>query len=289
MPDLTQGYLGPRRGNQAVVDAIFRQSPLNVGLPGHWLPRAMFTNNFMPYAKTHWAYDGSACNCEDLSSALCAFWSYIKGVKRPVGLEPLPAGEKVSCLVGRGMITRPIRVFAGPAGGNVRALGTAALDGRCLFPIHWVCKIGLTFFDPTYDRYTVNRADISERELTKPAPGIWLSIDKRYLYTHNLAAAPQFSDSWCEMDAAGWMTAKDWKAKTSRALHTRSKDLQAVDAALGAFEQQGAAALDALKTAFKGWADRNPRESAARNVDNCVSAMAGFLGVAIALGAAGGN
>jgi len=143
MPDLTQAYRGPGLGNRVIVDAIFREAPLNAALPGRWLSKALFTNNFMPYAKSHWAYDGSACNCEHLSSALCAVWSYVKFIKRPKGLEELPKAEKVSCLSGDGMITRAVRVFAGAAHGNVRAQSTGMMDGRCLFPVHWICKIGM--------------------------------------------------------------------------------------------------------------------------------------------------
>lgn len=280
MPDLTQGYLGPGKGNQAIVDAIFRVTPLNVSLPVQWLSKFLFTNNFMPYAKSHWAYEGSLCNCEHLSSALNAVWSYVKGVKRPKGLEPLPAAEKVSCLgtiSTDGIITKAERVFAGVAHGNVRAQTSGLTDGRCLFPVHWVCKIGTLYFDPTYDRFTTNPEDIVQRKLTKLTPGLWISKDRQFLYAHNWLRAPQFSDSWNEMNASSWISSQDWKAKTARSFHTRSGDLQKLDAALQAFEQQGADALAPLKTAFKNWHDRNPKEASSRNVDGCVTGLAKFL------------
>jgi hypothetical protein len=174
-------------------------------------------------------------------------------------------------------------VFGGPAHGNVRAQNTGMMDGRCLFPIHWICKIGMMYFDPTYDRSTANPEDIVERKLTKLTPGLWISKDRQFLYAHNRVPALKFSDSWNELSVTGWISFQDWKAKTARSGHFRSGDLEKVDAALQAFEQQGADGLAALKTAFKNWADRNPKEACLRNVDNCVKGLATFLGVMVNL------
>lgn len=286
MTDLSRGYLGNAKGNCLVVDAILRQAPLNLGLPGHWLVKAFFNNNFMPYAKAHWAYEGSTCHCEDLSNALLAAWDYMKS-KRPGGLDVLPRAEKVGCpFGGGGIITRALPVFAGPARGNIRRQRTGATDGRCLFPIHYMCKIGASFLDPTYDRITSLLEDCVERRLIKEScpPFFWLAADRHLLYVRNTAdPAPGFSDSWQELDTTGWIRADAWKLKTARSGHTRSSDLQRVDAALLAFESQGASALPGLKTTFKHWADHNPKEAFARNVDNCVGGLAGFLDVAVNL------
>ena len=280
MPDSTRGYHGGGKGNCTILDAILKQAPLNVNLPPAWLPQKLFTLNFMPYAKSHWAYDGSACNCEDLSSALCAVWDYVKSVKRAGTEMPLPRAEKVSCLSSGGMITKPNRVFAGPARGNVRLQGTGTTDGRCLFPVHWICRIGLGYYDPTYDRMTTNPKDIVERALTKLTPGLWIAQDRSFLYARSATdPAPGFSDSWHEMNGAGWSSAQDWKTKTARTMHTRSSDLRQVDLKLKSFEDDGASALEALKTAFKNWVARNPKEASSRDVDNCVKGLATFLGV----------
>jgi hypothetical protein len=284
MPDLTQGYRGGGKGNLRILEAILKQAPLNVNLPGHWLPQKLFTLNFMPYAKRHWRYDGSACNCEDLSSALTAIWDYIKTTKRSPREGALPRAEKVRCLVKKGLITKPTSVFAGPAKGNVRLQPSGSTDGRCLFPVHWICKIGNRYFDPTYDRMTQNPQDIVQRTITKRSPGLWISTDGASLYVRDAQnPAPGFSDSWREMNAGGWITAADWKEKTARSLHTRSGDLQRLDAALESFESQGANALEPLRTSFSQWATRNPKEASSRNVDNCVSGLGAFLGVAIDL------
>ncbi len=280
MPDLTRGYHGGGKGNCTILDAILRQAPLDVNESAHRLPQKLFTLNFMPYARIHWAYDGSACNCEDLSSALVAVWDYIKSAKRATSESVLPTVEKVSCLPGSAMITQAKPVFAGPAAGNVRLQSTGMLDGRCLFPTHYICKIGTSYFDPTYDRMPPRPADIVQRELKKHSPGIFIAKDKSRLYAFSASTpARGFSDSWHEMDATGWISAMDWKTRTARSIHSRSRDLQAVDAALQAFEgRQGADALDALKRAFKGWATRNPKEASSRNAGNCVGGLATFLG-----------
>jgi hypothetical protein len=285
MPDLTRGYNGGGKGNCAVLDAILKQAPLNVNLPALWLPQKLFTLNFMPYATNHWAYDGSTCNCEDLSNALCAVWDYVKSVKRTGGENVLPKAEKVSCLsTGDGLITKAKPVFAGPAKGNVRLQSTGMTDGRCLFPVHYICKIGGTYCDPTYNQMPSTPTDIVERELKRLTPGLFIAKDRSFLYARSLAdPAPGFTTSWHEMKGAGWISSQDWKTKTARTMHTRSTDLQRVDTTLKGFEDEGASALDALKTAFRDWAARNPKETSSRNADNCVSGLATFLGVTITL------
>ena len=143
----------------------------------------------------------------------------------------------------------------------------------------WICKIGIMYFDPTYNRSSLTPGDVVERILAKLTPALWLSEDRRFLYARNLDAAPRFTDSWNEMNAKGWISSADWKTKTARFGHSRSADLVQVDTALQAFEKQGAATLAALKTAFKNWFARNPQEASSRNVDNCVTGLASFLGV----------
>lgn len=283
MTDLTRGYLGAGKGDLGVVQAIFEQSPLNVGLPAQWLARAFFTNNFMPYAKTHWRYDGRDSNCDDLANAFLAAWNYLKVVKRPAGLDPLPLAGKISGVPDESyFITRPLPVFAGPARGNVRAHVGDPTDGRCMFPVHWVAKVGLMHFDPTFDRITANTADIVERGLTKLTPVLLMAKDKSRLYVRNLDAATGFSDSWNEFDAAGWISAADWKTQTHRdGMHTRMGELAAVDTALHRFEQEGMAALPALKTAFSTWVAHNPKQVAARNSGHVVTGLGGFLGVPV--------
>jgi len=282
MPDLTMGYQGPGRGNMSVVDAIFRHAPLNVALPAHWLPKAAFTNNFMPYAKIHWSYDGSNCNCEDLSSALWAFWSYIVSSKRPQGLDPLPRAEKTPCSAPN-IITRALPVFAGPAFGNIRHQQTNSPDGRCLFPVHWVFQVGRLYLDPTFDRITENPTDLVIAHYTRLTPNLFRSEDQRYLYARNPIATDRFSDSFNELDAAGWLPAQEWKSRTARSLHTRSMDLINLDRALAAFEQQGYSAFAELQSAFRQWVQNNHKEAAARNAGDCVVALGAFLGVQVQL------
>jgi hypothetical protein len=275
MGDLTKGY----PGNTAIVEAIFNQAPLDVTLAGQALAEAVFRNNFMPYAKANWQYEGSYCNCGDLSQALTATWVYIK-TKRPAALPDPGTCASVSAVdTGKGLITKPLRVFAGPAYGNVRVGRNGALDGRCLFPTHWLCKIGTKYFDPTYSRETTDAHDIVERELTKSNPSMWFSTDGRHLYARNSRLpALQFTDSWQEMDARVWVSSQEWTTKTARTHHARSMNLARVDAALYAFEQRGADALAELMAAFENWGARDPNEALARNVDRCVSRLKSFLG-----------
>ncbi|MCX6632555.1 MAG: hypothetical protein NTW28_33540 [Candidatus Solibacter sp.] len=283
MPDLTQGYQPGGNGNNRIVEKIYQESSLDPRLPENQLAHSLFKWNFMPYARRNWAYDASMCNCEDLAMALQAAWSYLR--TRPGGptnLAMLGKAEKLKCSP-YAMITKPWQVFAGPARGNVRRPLDGKLDGRCLFPNHWVCKIGLTYFDPTFDRTTTNSADAVERHLMRLNLHLWVTKDApRFLYLQNRAdPAPQFADSWNELDAAGWISAEDWKAKTARFGHSRSADLVKLDAALDAFQKDGFPAFPPLKQAFTDWYARNPKEASTRNFEDCVAGLASFLKVPV--------
>jgi hypothetical protein len=71
---------------------------------------------------------------------------------------------------------------------------------------------------------------------------------------------------------------KEWKAKTSRSLHTRSSDLKKVDKTLEAFEAtQTAKTLQDLKIAFVHWYQHNPNEVAKRNKDQCIDQLRYYL------------
>ncbi len=281
MPDLTQGYQATGHGNDRVVERIFQESALDPRLPESQLAHSMFKWNFMPYARRNWAYDASMCNCEDLANAFQAAWHYFKNRPgSPPNLAMLNKAEKVKCSP-YAMITKPWQVFAGPARGNVRRPQDRELDGRCLFPNHWACRIGPVYFDPTFDRTTFNSGDVVERSLRKLSLLLWVTKDTPYcLYLRNQAnPAPQFADSWNEMDATGWISAVDWKAKTARFGHSRSTDLENLDLALETFEKTGAE--PPLKMAFAHWYLHNEKEARARNFENCVGGLASFLKVPV--------
>ncbi len=273
MPDLCKGYYGNGTGNTAIVSAILDRAPLNLRTPGEMLPGELFLRNFMPYAKDHWSYEGTYCNCEDLSRALLATWDFIRFKRKAMGPLPELAGaEVVSCLglERDGIITKSMPVFQGPARGNVRN-PDGALDGRCLFPIHYVCRIAHAYYDPTYDRSTAFPGDIVVRKLVKLGPDFWLAHGSTHLYVHNRIAAPGFGDSWDEVSATPWITAEEWKSETARTGHWRSGDLEKLDAALLAYEQEGGrGGLEPIRTAFRNWYSRNPKEAASRNSRNCV-------------------
>ena len=76
MPDdLTNGYKGDGRGNTRVLDDILARPAGTWRGPAGILARELFEKNFMPYARAHRAYDGSACNCEHLARAFLATWN----------------------------------------------------------------------------------------------------------------------------------------------------------------------------------------------------------------------
>jgi len=286
MPDLTGGYLGNGRGNTRVLDAILARPGVTWKAPAGTLAHELFTKNFMPYAKVHWAYHGSQCNCEHLARAFHATWNYV-GHKRK-SLNPretlLKAGvEKCFGAMGRsgGMITRALAVFSGPAHGNVRNPTTNALDGRCLFPVHYLCQVGSRYFDPTFDRETALRDDCVERKLDKLNLTLWLCRDGTRLYVHNETPAPGFSDSWNEFNANDWVTYAQWKDLTARSGHWRSGQLKAVDKALEAYEgAKNPKNLSTLKTAFQKWYTNNKSEVTNRNKESCIDRLAFTLGLA---------
>lgn len=285
MPDLTGGYRGKGTGNTGVLEAILARPAATWRGPPVTLPKELFTKNFMPYAKAHWAYDASHCNCEDLARTFSATWDYVTHKRKPLGpREILPRAELHKCFgmtENKGMITRALGVFHGPAHGNVRDPATNALDGRCLFPVHWLFKIGNRYFDPTFDRDTAARDDCVQRKLNKLGLTLWLSVDEQFLYERNTAPAAGFADSWNEFDAANWVTHAQWKDLTARSGHWRSPELKAVDEALeiheGTPNQQN---LDTLKTAFQKWYTKKKGEVTHRNKEGCINRLALNLGLA---------
>lgn len=285
MPDLTGGYRGKGQGNTTILDAILARPAVTWRAPAMTLAGELFTKNFMPFAKARWAYDASTCNCEDLARAFHATWDYV--VHKRQGLGPRENLAKASverCLgttLGAGMISRARRVFAGPANGNVRNPATGNLDGRCLFPVHYVTKIGAGYFDPTFDRMTQNRDDCVEKRLSKLNPGTWISEDQQHLYVRTERRAPQFADSWLEYSAGNWVSYRDWKSLSARSGHWRSSDLKGVDAALERYEKAPSAQnLQGLKNAFQTWYGKNPQEVSHRNKEECISRLALNLGLA---------
>jgi hypothetical protein len=280
VPDLTRGYFGGGKGNCAIVEAIFSKTSFNAGLPEPFFSKALFQNNFMPYAKSNWAYEASYCNCEDLATAFLAVWDYVTAVKRDksAGAILRPAKYKTCALV-----TNVLRYFAGPACGNVRRRSDGQLDGRSLFPLHYMVQSGSHYLDPTFDLVITGNPAATEMQAEVKRLGtamkFWITLDGRRLYAFSSNTAPNFGDSWVELDAAGYLTVDDWKAKTARSGHTRSGDLSAVDNALKGFETTGWDGFDKLKTAFATWVQRNANEVSHRNVGNCITGLAGFLGV----------
>lgn len=284
MPDLTGGYRGKGQGNTRILDAILDRPAVTWRAPAMTLAGELFARNFMPYAKAHWAYDASTCNCEDLARAFHAIWEYV-GHKRQ-GLGPRENLDKASvercCGSHAGaMISRPWRVFSGPANGNVRNPVTGNLDGRCLFPVHYLTKIGVRYFDPTFDRMTQNRDDCVAKRISRLRPGLWLSEDQQNLYVRIERRAPQFADSWMEYSAGNWISSTDWKSLSARSGHWRSLDLKGVDTALEGYEETpDAQNLLNLKNAFQTWYAKNPKEVSLRNQEECISRLALNLGLA---------
>ena len=285
MPDLTGGYQGQGRGNTRVLDAILARPAVTWKVPAHTLPQELFRKNFMPYAKAHWAYDASHCNCEELARAFSATWNYVGHKRQGLGpREVLPKASIDKCFGmthNVGMITKTGRVFSGPARGNVRNLATGALDGRCLFPVHYLCRIGSRYFDPTFDRETASRDDCVERKLNKLGLTLWLSEDEKFLYERNQTPAPGFADSWNELSSADWVTHARWKDLTARSGHWRSPELKGVDGALQSYERARTAEnLSTLKTAFQNWYTRKQGEVTHRNRESCITRLALNVGLA---------
>lgn len=285
MPDLTGGYRGKGTGTTRVLDAILAQPAVTWKGPPFTLAKELFARNFMPYAKANWAYHASQSNCEDLARAFHATWDYVAHKRQGLGPREVLDKASVEKVFGMtqnvGMITKPWNVFAGPARGNVRNPTTGILDGRCLFPVHYLLKVGSGYFDPTFDRTTQFRDDCVERKLKKLGLTLWLAEDERYLYERDERQAPNFADSWNEFSSKDWVTHAVWMDLSARSGHWRSSDLKSVDGALAAYE--GANSPDkllTLKNAFEKWYTRNPKEVKSRNKSSCINRLALNLGLA---------
>ncbi|MBK8492202.1 MAG: hypothetical protein IPL49_15295 [Saprospirales bacterium] len=283
MKDLTKGYGGNGKGNCMVLEEILKwnrntilEDMVKSKTGSALLAKHLFEKNFMPYAKRNWKYHGSNCNCEHLSSAFSAVWDYIKFTYER---KDLPKAEvtripPVNYLVTKGNL----KVFAGPAKGNVRKAAKEAPDGRCLFSVHYLCKIGTRYFDPTFDLVCTNPKDIIvEDEVTKLSSGLCKAKKGKLLYAHSKEMAVQFSDSWIELNAFGWISVGEWINKTSRTMHTRSNDLKKVDRGLKDFEERGSEGLEPLTKAFEDWYKNNPKEALSRNQGGVVENLKKFL------------
>jgi len=274
MAGLTPGYQGGGKGNTKVLDAILKgKRSIWLGPPAT-LASELFNKAFMPYAKSKWQYKGDTCNCEDLARAFWATWDYVRHKR---GGKNWPKGEAVKCSQG-GLITKAWDAL-NRTQGNVRTGPGKSLSKHSLFPVHWVCRIGNQYFDPTFDEVSNNRNACVHVEIKKLGPTLWLSRDGKRLYERNLDAAPGFTDSWNEFKAEEWVTYAEWKKLTARSGHTRSGELSRVDAALEAYGNNPGK-LNDLKTAFKDWYKHNPKEVANRNRDSCINRLALNLGLA---------
>ncbi|MDD5296820.1 MAG: hypothetical protein PHU46_07900 [Rhodocyclaceae bacterium] len=285
MVDLTKGYLGNGNGSCEVLDEIINHPSLNINMPGDWLAKELFLKNFMPYANVHWPYHGGTCDCQALSQTLTATWDYIR-FKRGKDQGELPKCDVVWVReegYGNAIIAKSLPMVGHLAHGNIRVNGM--LDGRALFPNHWLCRIGTVFYDPTYDRIAYDKTDCVERYLTrKLTEHLWLDAGATglpFIYARDEYDRPAgFSEAWHELKGTGWISAADWKIKTARdGFHSRSLSLDKVDTLLKAFEDQGYPRYEELKAAFTNWAKNNPKEAKSRDVDHCVRGLARFLGV----------
>jgi hypothetical protein len=221
-----------------------------------------------------------------LANAFLATWVYVKGVKRTATL-PSPGDAKSTDVVdGTGVVTsNAIHVFNGPANGNIIKRSTGLTDGKCLFPNHQVVRVGSKYYDPTFNlatAVTAYDAVVIKYRLMKPNSAVMLyrTLDGRHLYAHNLVRAPQFSDSWIEMNGTLRTPLNEWMVQTSRVGHTRSESLKAVDAAMGNFEKQGMPAYLALKRAVQDWKVKDSSEFQARDrATGCVTKLKTLLGI----------
>lgn len=255
------------------------------GLPAA-VPDVLFRDYFMPYAEMYWKYDAGPCNCQDLADALARTYLYVQKVRKEsnlVGVMPLPECPVTAIDGARGFITKPrLRAVGGVARGNVMSLAAGALDGRCYFPNHWFCKFGAKYYDPTFGIVSADRRQTVDC-VTERAFGqlrIKDTAPSRLYACDSTRPAPRFSNCWVELDADGWLSAEEWKSRTARdGLHTRSSELKALDGALKAFEDHGFPSLAGLKTAFRTWMDRNPKEATSRNKGGCVNGLAKFLAI----------
>ncbi|MDD2735372.1 MAG: hypothetical protein PHF56_15650 [Desulfuromonadaceae bacterium] len=278
------GYAG---GNVAtpVLTSILSRHAIDYNLDPVTLADNLFNNNILPYAKDNWKYHGVTCNCQDLSQAICAVWTYMKTVS---GKKGLPVASSVNCSdTGRAIITSSKPVLGGIALGNIRVEPGGNTDGRCEFANHTVAQIGAKFYDLTYMRITSNKADCIEYVINaNELIGQWLIYivkppNKKILYVRDSQTlTPGFGDCYHELNGEGWISCQDWKTKTARGgLHTRSLDLQAVDTCLLNLVNNGWSGYTSLVPTVKRWIKNNPKEVEARNIDNCVVKLAGFVGI----------
>jgi hypothetical protein len=268
------GYNGKYSGgSETVVKAICNQHFMPMSWEEIVLADSVFRNNFMPYAMVHWVYDGRDSNCGDLADAFIDTWYYIKTKHPKVTLPPATKHT-----VDGPLLSAPGDVFAGPARGNVRAVGTGVLDRRCIFGNHQMCRIATKYYDPTYNHQDDNPEYFLESTV-KAVGQLRIKPDGSFVYVRSTIGVPGFGDSWDEMNGAGWISAADWLVKTARTGHTRSGDLQRLDTALAGFEAQGHDGLAVLRNAFQNWYNRNPNEASSRNKDGCVIGLKTFLGL----------
>ena len=295
--DIVEAVLRFNRTGSTTTNISLPPPPFTVRMAGTpmEIAKSLFYHKFMPYAEVKWPYEGAACNCEALAEALMTTWLYLKLKRRQEGITTdLPMMQRATTFDSAdGMITKSsptLRAVGGLARGNVRKLGTGAFDGRCLFPNHTFCQFQGTYLDPTFGHLTTNRQDAVGFKLTKKiGTALWhyAGTSGSFIYAIDIGnPAPRFSCSYHELNGTGWISSQDWKTQTARGgFHTRSKDLQAVDTALVAFEAPsgplngGFAALPALQDAFKKWFKNNPHEAKDRNRGGCVNGLAKFLGI----------
>jgi hypothetical protein len=268
------GYNGPYGGSTDVVKAICNQGFLPMSWAETVLADWVFSNNFMPYARAHWVYDGRDSNCGDLSEAFIDTWYYIRTTKHPQS----PLSPAMNHTVPGPLLSAPRNVFAGPACGNVRAVRTGALDRRCIFGNHQMCRIATRYYDPTYNHMDHDPEYFLESKVTTVGQ-LRIKPDFSFVYVRSTTGVTGFGDSWDEMNGAGWISAADWLIKTARTGHTRSRDLQRLDRALAGFEAQGHDGLAELRAAFQNWYDHNDKEASTRNKDGCVIGLKNFLGL----------
>jgi hypothetical protein len=74
------------------------------------------------------------------------------------------------------------------------------------------------------------------------------------------------------------ITHQYWMEKTAKTGHWRSKDLEAVDAAIAQYcSNNNPRNMENLKTKFDHWYNRNPHERTKRNTNNCIGKLRAYL------------
>jgi hypothetical protein len=261
-------------GRTDIVQAIWNEHPLDLTLPDSVLADAVFGQNFMPYARRNWVYEGGMSNCQHLADAFIDTWYYIKRANPKVALPAMTV-----CCVAGPLVSRPLPVFDGRTRGNIRAMGTGEFDGRCYFALHHMCALLNKYYDPTYGRTELFSDYFLETLVDPIGEMLRRTPDKSRIFARSSASVTGFSDSWLEMNGLGWISAAEWKSRTSqdRTWHFRSGDLLRLDKALAGFEAHGADALIELRDAFRIWYNRNPKETSTRNKGGCVEGLRTFL------------